>query len=396
MFFLENIWQRFKQKDSLKPEPDMSKHSQIFFVLCAYLSFFLAFQPSLLAQSTSYGQALGKRITGEKLKEQNVKTFGSASDTSVGVEAEPLGIAPIPPTGPGSLTGLYYTVHILGEVYRPGSYRVLPSDRIGDAVKYAGGILTNGSERMIQLRREGSTQYCDMILYKLKGNLDHNPYVMENDVIFVPVKKGRIEIEGPVNRPGMYEWTRKISLDEVIKLAAGFSVGVSHQKPIRIVRYGEDEKKFVVEVNFSQEALKKTTIVKGDMIIIPHVLTTENKFDYELENIPGSNLFYPTANDNVFVIGYVDQPGAYPFKHYYSFREYMNLAGPLKEANTKRTKILTAAGKKIKVTNRTKINPGDTIIVPGKIVTTTNFVYWFSTLTNMALTSFVFIDRFAD
>ncbi len=374
---------------------EMHKPSKFLLLFSFYLSAFFAFQPVLGAQAT-YGQALGERISSEELKKRDIKNFGSSSDRSRQLGGEPLDISPIPPSGPGASTALYYTVHVLGEVYRPGSYRVLPSDRVVDALQYAGGILLNGSERMIQLRREGGTRYCDMMRYKLEGNLEQNPYIMENDVIFVPVRKGQFQIEGPVNRPGTYEWTKNISLSEVVRLAGGFSVGVSVKQPIRIIRYGPDEKKEVIETNASPEELKRTTIVQGDVIVIPHVLISEKQFDYELERIPGDNLFYPTVNDSVYVVGHVDQPGAYPFKHHYSFREYMNLAGPLKDARTKGIKILRADGKKMKATAKLEINPGDTIIVPAKAVTTTNIVYWFSTLTNMALTTFVFIDRFAD
>ena len=299
---------------------------------------------------------------------------------------------------PSAKTGLSfsYNVHVLGYVTYPGTYRISPSDRLINALQFAGGVLKNGSQRNIQLRRKGETRGIDLYAFKYRGNMRQNPYLTNDDVIFVPLKKGEIEIEGPVKMPGYYEIMNPLSLDKALDMAGGLATGHSLKQPIRIVRYDQDEKKEVIEVPFSKEASRETTILPGDVVVIPHILLAEKKFDYNLKRIPGDNLFYPTLNDKVYVAGAVSMGGAYPFQPSYVVKDYVNLAGPQDSASLGRLKIISADGKKRSVSRTASVNAGETIIVPSKAITTGNFVAWFGTLTSMALTTFVFVDRFGN
>lgn len=323
----------------------------------------------------------------------DVQSFGTGSRQPV--EDEKVGIGSIPVGGPGQQGAIYYNTHILGAVNRPGTYKVLPSDRLTDGIKYAGGIAENGSQSAIQLRRMGATQVLDLFLYKYGAVLSQNPYLIENDVIFVPLKKGEFDIEGPVGRPGKYEILRPVNLAKAVATAGGFTVGRSLADSIRVIRYDESEKKQILEIENTDAAMERFDVQKGDIIVVPHVLIADKKFDYNIQRLPGDNIFYPTINDNVYVAGAVSMPGPYGFQPSFSVSNYVSQAGPSDHASIKRVKIISPNGKKRTAKKTDQINPGDTIVVPSKAITASNFISWFGTLTSMALTTFIFVDRFA-
>ncbi len=366
----------------------------ISFFIIFYLSGLPVFAQSNLGYSRNSPTIMGLKGGANK---SNVKSFGSSSNPSsqgmpdIMSQMNPQ-MAPLQ-TGATQAPQAFYSIHILGEVTNPGTYKIIPSDRVSDALKYAGGVLPNGSERTIQLRRGDQSQTLDMFAYKYRGSLQNNPYLMENDVVFVSVKKGEFEIEGPVNRPGNYEMTRKISLIEAINMAGGFASGVSRQDTIRVVRFGAEEKKEILEVSSSKQDLSKFTIQKGDVIVIPHVLLKSNTFDYTLNRIPGDNIFYPTVDDNVYVMGAVLQPGAFPFQPNYSYKEYVSLAGATQHSKMKRIKLIKKNGEQVKLSVNTVINPGDTILVPQKYWRAETVASWLSTVASLTLSSLIITDR---
>lgn len=369
--------------------------SKISGYLSLYLIFYFVLVPPLFAQ-VGFGQALGeRRLMVKDADEKNtVQSFGSMPSQELKNGQDTLSETSIPVGGPGSgvSQSISYTVHILGEVNRPGVYKIVPSDRLSEAVKYAGGILSDGSSRGVQLRRGNQTTVFDLLRYKQNGDLTQNPFLMDNDVVFVPLKKGEVDIEGPVKRPGIYELIGKTNLAQALALAGGFSTGLSHQQPIRIIRYNMQEKKQVIPVENSPESLKNFIVLKGDVIVVPHILITDKEFDYDINRLPGDNIFYPSNDDNVYVIGAVSLPGPYAFQPHYTYKQYVNQAGPLKDAKMRHVKIVRPNGKKVVAFNKVIINPGDTILIPQRYWKAETVVGWLATLSSLFLTGFLVYD----
>ena len=59
-------------------------------------------------------------------------------------------------------------VHILGEVGKPGVYRVPPSTRVTEAINMAGGFSGKGSERFVELRKVAEGRAYLLDLYDLE------------------------------------------------------------------------------------------------------------------------------------------------------------------------------------------------------------------------------------
>lgn len=285
-----------------------------------------------------------------------------------------------------------YTIHVLGEVGRPGTIKIRPSDRVSDALRYAGNILPNGSQRRVELRREGQTRVIDLVSYQYRGDLNQNPYLMENDVIFIPVKAGEIQVEGPVNRPGYYEMSRSMSVAEAVRLAGGFASGRALEEPVKVIRY-EGTERHVVPVENNEKALKSFRLKKGDIVVVPHIMTVGKKFDYKPNRIPGDHMFLPTTDDNVYVVGAVIAPGPYGFQPNFSVRQYANLAGPNENAKVGRLEIIRQNGQRLLAKSDTVINPGDTILVKQKYWKPEVVVGWLTTFVGLTTSSLLIYNQ---
>jgi len=264
--------------------------------------------------------------------------------------------------GEASMISLGYQVHVLGEVAKPGTYRVAASDRVSEVIGRAGGFAANGSERNIEIRRRGGgTTHVDLLAFKLFGRLDQNPYVTDNDTVFVPLRKKVIQVVGAVKRPDFYELKNEKTLADVIELAGGFNAATAMKEPLRIIRFN-DGSKSVLDVKIEDDAMKDFEILNGDVVVVPNIVTKETKFDYNVAAIPGDQVFYPSYEDRVFVLGGVAFPGAYEFSPYYTVNQYITLAGGLNDRGKAKYKIITLDGKTKKAKPSERVNPGDTII----------------------------------
>lgn len=270
--------------------------------------------------------------------------------------------------GEAALISMGYQVHVLGEVMKPGTYRVTASDRVSEVVRRAGGLAVNGSERNIELRRKGGgTRKVDLLEFSLMGNLNQNPYVTDNDVIFVPLRKNVIQVVGAVKRPDVYELKEENNLASAVELAGGFNAATAKSEPIRIIRFEEGEKK-VEDVKITDESLKAFEIKNGDVVVVPNIVTKDTKFDYNVASVPGDQVFYPSYEDRVFVLGGVAYPGAYPFSPYYTLSQYISLAGGLSDRGADSFKVTGIDGKTHHAKLSDRVNPGDTIMIKQKVM----------------------------
>ncbi|OGQ23292.1 MAG: hypothetical protein A3C46_05715 [Deltaproteobacteria bacterium RIFCSPHIGHO2_02_FULL_44_16] len=360
-------------------------------LLCFLMVGCVTFLPSFaaFAQDAGFsvggqGQAFGtRRQMNRNIQSGGVSSFNRSQTNDDNAEYDFSNLRRIPTTaGMGG-----YQVHVLGQIQNPGTYRFPPSTRLDEAVTMAGGLQTRGSKRNIELRRKDGVARYDLFRFQTFGDLSQNPFLLDNDVIFVPYGEHHVILQGPVKQTGTFELSsRDQSIWDLLQLAGGFTAGVSKSGDVTVIRYVDTEKQ-LFEIKNIEPELKEFLLQHGDIVVIPHLLTKEAKFDYDISALPADNLFYPSFNDNVFVLGSVALPGGYPFNPHYSVREFVYLAGPQVNANLKRMYILTAQGKRIKRDDfgMHRLSPGDTIVVPSRAWTTDNVVKWYTTVTTSVL-----------
>jgi polysaccharide biosynthesis/export protein len=113
-------------------------------------------------------------------------------------------------------------IFVVGEVARPGSFRVSAAGTALTALYAAGGPTANGSLRALQVRRNGRVvSTIDLYDYLLRGDASRDARLLNGDVVFVPVHTGRVRVIGEVNRPGTYEAGVGGSLAEIVRAAGG-------------------------------------------------------------------------------------------------------------------------------------------------------------------------------
>lgn len=330
-----------------------------------------------------YGQALGGRRTQTRPVDPSMQGGGQQPQDNYN-----MGGQGAPQRSMGVMDANAYQIHILGQVRRPGTYRLPPSTRMAEAIDVAGGLDSKGSMRRIELRRNNRIVHTyDLSAFLGMGRLDQNPFLLDNDEIYIPIAKTVISVQGPVNRTGVIELVNETSLTDVVALAGGYSAGVLMSEPSTVVRY-VDGRKVIYHVALVEGDMASFEVKDGDIVVFPHVLTKGRKFDYNIAQLPNDTLSYPSFNDNIFVMGAVSQPGAYPFNPFYDPRHYVNMAGALRYANIKRIKILDMNGRETQFKEGYRLNPGDTVVVPYKAWTTDNVLKWYNTISSTVFTGF--------
>lgn len=344
------------------------------------MTLFLVWPVPLFAQTAPMRRMPGSLPSGieDMLKKPAKNAAGSSS-------------SPVTPTPGGSgsevLIGLENQVHVLGQVKSPGTYHVGSSARAAEVIAIAGGIAERGSLRSVEVRRTASASMTvDLFRFFEQGDLNANPFLQDNDVIFVPFQTKSVRIEGPVKKPGVYELAGETTVWDIIQLAGGFTVGASQQGQVVMVRY-EEEKKQTIRIANVAEELRRTPIQNGDIIVVPHIFTKGKEFDYSFPNLPTDDVFYPSYNDQIYVAGAVLKPGPYDYEGHLTAVDYMNMAGPDPvKAKTRRIRVVRPDGTEIKRVRKYTLSPGDTILVPEKKLTGNNVLTWYNTFASSLFT----------
>gem|GEM_PF-249223 len=134
--------------------------------------------------------------------------------------------------GPGATTHFDVTVgnlrtdqvYVIGEVERPAAYTVSSLATVLTALYYAGGPTRDGSFRDVYVNRGDSTvAHVDLYDYLLKGKAGQDIRLEQGDIVYVPVARKRVDLEGAIKRPGIYELEGKEGLADAIRFAGGLA-----------------------------------------------------------------------------------------------------------------------------------------------------------------------------
>jgi len=113
-------------------------------------------------------------------------------------------------------------VFVLGEVARPGAYRVPANGSVLDLLYRAGGARESGSLRRITVIRRGEpVATFDLYRALLAGDLTSDTRLQTGDVVHVPPVGMRVELRGEVFRPARYEVLETESFSDVVAMAGG-------------------------------------------------------------------------------------------------------------------------------------------------------------------------------
>lgn len=136
-------------------------------------------------------------------------------------------------------------VIITGNVTKPGTFTLSSLSTVYTALYACGGPSQNGSFRNIQIIRNNKViKTIDVYSFLLKGLLQDNIRLQDQDVINVPVYDKRIEISGEVKQPALFEIAKGETLQDAINFAGGFTTQAYTAK-IKSLQNTDKERKII-------------------------------------------------------------------------------------------------------------------------------------------------------
>ncbi|MHB1097288.1 MAG: polysaccharide biosynthesis/export family protein [Gemmatimonadaceae bacterium] len=115
------------------------------------------------------------------------------------------------------------TVNIFGESKINGSFSLSALNTAFNALAAAGGPTGIGSVRDIQVIRGNSRRRMDVYAFMNDPRVLFDFDLQHNDVLFVPLARTVVSIEGAVKRPMRYELVEKEELADLIRFAGGIN-----------------------------------------------------------------------------------------------------------------------------------------------------------------------------
>ena len=230
---------------------------------------------------SSYGRIYVKGLTFKKMRSLLKSKFGSFLDMKNSEIDVTLSYSRV------------ITVHIVGEVYNPGSYTIPAINTAFNALIAANGPNQLGSVRNIYIKRDGKTvDSLDVYQFLFNPTRSQDIYMQDGDYLFIPPAKYIIEVKGAVNRPYTYEAKKGESVAELIKYAGGYTTNAfTDVLTLKRISYN------AVEVNDVYEDNINTTIIQnGDEIVV-------NTISNKLSNIVSVKASVGVSGDYEFIQG---------------------------------------------------------------------------------------------
>ena len=199
-------------------------------------------------------------------------------------------------------------VVIVGEVKLPGTYTLPSLATVFNALYSSGGPNKNGSFRNIELIRDNKLlEKIDIYDFLMNGIQKQNIRLQDQDVIKVNPYDSRVEFQGEVKRPGIYEIKPGETLSKALEYAAGFS-DQAYTHRIKIIQKDSREKTvYDVEDNKFNSFL----VHRGDLFIVEPII---NRF-----------------SNRVQIKGSVFRPGVYALDQGLTLKQLILKADGLKE-----------------------------------------------------------------
>ena len=204
------------------------------------------------------------------------------------------------------------TVNIVGEVFKPGSYKIPALNTAFNALIAAGGPTDIGTLRNIQLRRNGKViKTFDVYAYLQNPGSDDDFFLQDNDYLVIGTVGKLVSIAGAVKRPMTYELLPGEELAKLIHYAGDLNAN-SLGRSMVLQRY-IDKNLRLFPLNWDSLSALKTdyVLVDGDQVTIP-VLNTD-------------------VENRVEIKGPVYFPGAYALKDDERISDLIAKAGGLRE-----------------------------------------------------------------
>ena len=211
-----------------------------------------------------------------------------------------------------------FPVNVVGHVVHPGTYMVEGTEQVSELISQAGGLLKppdgRASRRNIRIQRLSehgrpmdTERRADLALWRLSGDIAHNPFLLDGDQIFVPALVDSVRVAGAVYKPGSYEFIPGDRVSDLVALAGGLN-GDAATASAELLRT------FFAEGREERNAVRLSRALAGEA-------------DANLPLRAGDKLHVAIKERRVTVEGEVYFPGSYFIGSGMTLRELIRKAG---------------------------------------------------------------------
>ena len=152
---------------------------------------------------------------------------------------------------------------------RPGNYTLSSLSTVFNALYIAGGPTEFGSFREIELVRNNKVErQIDLYRMLLKGDQSDNIGLKDNDVIRIPAYKKRVELQGQVKRPGIFEVLPGERFQHILEFASGFT-DTAYTAFVKAFQNGDRERKVK---DISAAEYQQYQPESGDVFVVSKIL----------------------------------------------------------------------------------------------------------------------------
>lgn len=124
---------------------------------------------------------------------------------------------------------------------KPGNYTLSSLATAFNALFAAGGPRENGSFRQIELiKPNGEIKKIDLYKFLVSGDQSQNYGLENNDVIRIPAYKMRVELDGYVKRPGIFEVLPGETFSDLLSFASGFGDS-AYRASVSVTQFSDRE-----------------------------------------------------------------------------------------------------------------------------------------------------------
>ena len=238
-------------------------------------------------------------------------------------------------------------ISIESGVMRPANYEIKEDESFEDLLKFANGFAKNNDLENIVVKRvaNGRSEIIELTIDQL-----YQFSLLDNDSIFIrEFKVDTVLIEGSVNNPGTYKFTRGTTLSEAIISAGGYDTSaytfggyLENNKALKVNQDSKDKlyKVFLTNLitngaSFPEEASGVERLIlqlnesKSTGRIIAEfdldIIAIDPSLDTILED--GDRLLIPQTTQQVYVQGEVANPGAIRYSPKEGIDFYLNKSG---------------------------------------------------------------------
>jgi len=311
-----------------------------------------------------------------------------------------------------------YSVHITGEVMKPGEYTFINAGmHLSDLVFAAGGVTEKALVGKAELTRfkivdgqERESTYIEVDLAEaLAGNMEANIVLQPYDTLTIRQLSNwrgaeHVALTGEVKYPGAYPIEDGEKLSDVIERAGGFSdkaylkAAVFTRESIRAEQQKQIDdmtSRMEVEIALEEQAVNtlndaqlvkqkqnsllaakrvleqmKATKATGRLVIqLEDIQDLENS-EFNLTLRDGDRLYVPKQPDEVMILGQVYNTTALLYRKKYDLDDYIDAAGGMSRlADDARVYVVRANGfvERAGGWGSTRVYPGDAIVVPEQL-----------------------------